>query len=239
MQVDNFPNYKVEVDGSVINVITNRVLKQHLNKQNSCIVTLVNGIDKKNIAVHRLVAELYIPNPDNLRFVCHIDGDPTNNHKDNLIWCKSNNKAGVISGGKSKEYKKVKQLINQLKKIEDKVRSDMCKIEHSWSMYGGIQSMYLSKLLCWYQDKLTPYKLGQMYKDIKINEEDLQSDIVKLMHVKYLMSYYEMYCDKDPKYFQMCFKNYLNNVYDDKFVKEFIKNDYFHNDNILNNKLYT
>lgn len=45
------------------------------------------GIDRQPKAVHRLVAQAFIPNPDKLSDVRHKDGDKTNNHTDNLEWC--------------------------------------------------------------------------------------------------------------------------------------------------------
>lgn len=48
-------------------------------------------LSKKNkhytTRVHRLVAEAFIPNPDGLRCIDHIDCDKTNNRVDNLRWC--------------------------------------------------------------------------------------------------------------------------------------------------------
>lgn len=39
-----------------------------------------------HVLVHRIVAEMFIPNPDNLPVVRHLDGDPTNNVVWNLAW---------------------------------------------------------------------------------------------------------------------------------------------------------
>jgi hypothetical protein len=46
-------------------------------------VFTLNG---KTTYVHRYLAEKYIPNPNNLPMVNHIDGNPSNNSIDNLEW---------------------------------------------------------------------------------------------------------------------------------------------------------
>ena len=52
------------------------------------IVTLYdeNGA-RRYFKVHRLVAQAFVPNPDNKPFVNHIDCDPSNNAASNLEWC--------------------------------------------------------------------------------------------------------------------------------------------------------
>lgn len=41
----------------------------------------------RSVRIHRLVAELFIDNPECKKSVNHKDGNPKNNHVDNLEWC--------------------------------------------------------------------------------------------------------------------------------------------------------
>lgn len=49
------------------------------------ICTTINGI-RKNIKIHKAIAESFLPNPNNLRDVNHKDGDKLNNNLENLEW---------------------------------------------------------------------------------------------------------------------------------------------------------
>ena len=50
------------------------------------LLRLSNG-KSKMFKVHRLVAENFIPNPNNYKFINHIDNNPANNNVKNLEWC--------------------------------------------------------------------------------------------------------------------------------------------------------
>lgn len=69
------------------NTAHERILKQRLNRDGYYYVNLsING-KTKTYKPHRLVAQMFIPNPNNLPQVNHKDGDKTNNNIDNLEWC--------------------------------------------------------------------------------------------------------------------------------------------------------
>ena len=67
--------------------IKGRILKQQHRKSSYLQVTFsVNG-KTINRSVHRIVADCFLPNSDNLPQVNHKDCDPTNNNVSNLEWC--------------------------------------------------------------------------------------------------------------------------------------------------------
>lgn len=64
------------------------ILKPYLNNSGYCVVTLyIDSCKKHKFQVHRLVAEMFINNPQGLPCVNHKDEDKTNNCVSNLEWC--------------------------------------------------------------------------------------------------------------------------------------------------------
>lgn len=79
--------YEIFEDGRIFSKKTNKFLKPQ--KKGRGYLGVFLRVDGQTLQryVHRLVAEKYLPNPDNLPEVNHIDGDVTNNHVNNLEWC--------------------------------------------------------------------------------------------------------------------------------------------------------
>lgn len=63
-----------------------RILSQS-NSRGYSIVILTKGKKRKTIGTHRLVAQTFIPNPNNYPQVNHKDGNKQNNNVTNLEWC--------------------------------------------------------------------------------------------------------------------------------------------------------
>lgn len=98
--IDNIEtNYSVSENGIIRNDNTNKILSQRI-QQGYCHVGLTINGKAKSCRVHRLVAQAFIPNPENKPYVNHIDGIRSNNNVENLEWCtpKENTQHAVKTG---------------------------------------------------------------------------------------------------------------------------------------------
>lgn len=80
-------SYLISDDGKVFSAKTNKILRSQVQNNGYCRIELtIDGIRRKEF-IHRLVAEAFIPNPNNYPIINHKDENPKNNHADNLEWC--------------------------------------------------------------------------------------------------------------------------------------------------------
>ena len=80
-----------------------KVLSPAKDRYGYLTVTLNCNGKSKTIKIHRLVAQAFIENPDNLPQVNHKDEDKTNNNVDNLEWCTA--KYNVNFGTRQERYR--------------------------------------------------------------------------------------------------------------------------------------
>ena len=87
-RLNNYPAYYITTDGRVISFCkeTPVELSTYTNQYGHHYVDLSCEGRRYKCLVHRLVAETFIPNPNNYPVVMHLDNDKTNYNLNNLKW---------------------------------------------------------------------------------------------------------------------------------------------------------
>jgi hypothetical protein len=84
--IPNYDNYEISNLANVRNKKTKYLFQSKSPKQRYIQISLSKNNKIKSYALHRLVAEVFVPNPENKLYVNHIDGNKRNNNADNLEW---------------------------------------------------------------------------------------------------------------------------------------------------------
>lgn len=120
-KIANLDGYSVSNLGKVRNDKTGRILKTYDNGRGYQKVE----IKDKKWYIHRLVAQAFIPNPNNYPQVNHIDENPNNCRVDNLEWCtaqynveysiaKAVDQYNSITGETIKSFKSISKAAKEL-----------------------------------------------------------------------------------------------------------------------------
>ncbi|POH13409.1 hypothetical protein BGL41_04620 [Fructilactobacillus sanfranciscensis] len=110
-----------------------KILKQYKNKPGYLNVDIHVSGKRYKAGVHRLVAMAFIPNPQNLECVNHLDENKHNNRVENLEWCtyKENlNYSGIIENNIKKNKVPVSMIDPKNLKVVHKFKSCKEAAEH-------------------------------------------------------------------------------------------------------------
>lgn len=121
----NYYNYIVYPTGRVFSKYRNKYLKEQdnynfLGTHNYKSVSLYEDKLCKKYRIHRLLAKVFLPNPDNLPIVDHIDRNTLNNNLSNLRWI---SRSGNAINSKRK-FKNPRHINDYLKFWKMRIRRD-------------------------------------------------------------------------------------------------------------------
>lgn len=143
--IKGYEQYKISTSGVVYSYRTGNPLRTYKNKKGYEKVDLkINGKRIRNLSVHRLVAQTFIPNPFNFPQVNHKDENKLNNHVDNLEWC--TNKYNSNYGSRTERIRNTHKGKKYSKSFKQKLRecSTTAKRVLCFTIDGKFIKEYLS-----------------------------------------------------------------------------------------------
>lgn len=129
-----------------------RILKANTDGRYLCLTLVKNG-RRKSFKIHRLVAEAFIPNPNNYPEVNHKDENKLNNCVNNLEWC-------------SRRYNNIYN--GRAKKVGLKTRKPVIQ----YDLKGNYLNLFPSVRIASEKTKINASVIIRKCKDINYNNQD-------------------------------------------------------------------
>lgn len=137
-KIQNYTNYYIYDNGDVLNIKTEKILKGSIGENGYKYYRLSENGNKKMYYAHRLVAEAFLENPNNLLVVNHKDGNKLNNNVDNLEWVTY---AENITHAHSNKLIQKRKKSNYYKEdLENEQWKKIFNYHYSISSYGRIRN---------------------------------------------------------------------------------------------------
>ena len=171
--IDNVEtDYEINELGEIYSHKTNRLLSGSIFNTGYKMVRLTINGQKKGYAVHRLVAEAFISNPNNLPIVNHIDGNKLNNCVENLEWVsQSQNRIHAVQNQISKLARGSRE---KMEIFDDAAWMNYKDTNYLISINGQVYNKQTKILL-----KQTPNNSGYIRYTLRINGKNVS----KLAHI--------------------------------------------------------
>ena len=124
--IKGYPNYSVSNLGRVKSKKTGKILKPYRTNRGYLTVGFWSDGKKKRLSIHRLVAQAFLQNSDNLPEVNHANGCKTDNNVCNLEWASGRN--NVLHAYQNK-LRKTKLSEIQVAEIKSLIRQGLTQRE--------------------------------------------------------------------------------------------------------------
>ena len=166
--------YQISNFGNVKSFYKDKILKGRPDKDGYYRVCFYKNKKSKEMKIHRLVAQAFIPNPENFPQVNHIDGNKLNNCVSNLEWCTAKYninhacKLGLFENNRKKasEWSKKNAFKNHNKVLEMyTVDGTFVGIFHSAQQIGRLFNLNPNKIYLVSNNKIESYN-GYTFKKV-------------------------------------------------------------------------